>query len=174
LPEHDDRNWTFIRDLLSDGLNAGYVTDEIGLERMHHNSNKTFDFTMLDEKIMTNYRGFFFKPYHHIFKGFNRKTIQMFEAGIAQYLVQTEWTPYKKVEPLEGPVVINLDHIDVWFHIWAVLLGFALSFLICEFIVAKLRKRFDEYLTSYLIPGNRLFIKSTHPSTKTEVKNSNN
>jgi hypothetical protein len=174
LPIHDSRNWTFVSDLLADGSNAGYVTNALRLERMHDFSYKTSNFTVLSEKILTNYQGFVFDPSHHIFKGFNRKIVQMVEAGIAQYLVEKETTQYKKNEPPEGPVVINLNHIDVWFHIWAVFLGFALSFLICEFIAAKLRKRFDEYLTSNLIPDTRLFIKQKHLSTKAEVKNSNN
>jgi hypothetical protein len=171
---HDSKNWSLIRDLLADGSNAAYITYAVFLDAMYFNSklkNNTADFTVLNEKIMTSYQGFLFKPHEHIFKGYNRKIVQMFEGGISQYIVTQEWkAKYEKVEPPEGPVVLTLDHIDVWFHIWAVSLGFALSFLICEFIAAKLLKYLNAYLTSILVPDNRLYLKPTRPSTKPKVK----
>jgi hypothetical protein len=167
LPNHTWENWTFVDDLLADDSNVGYVTEDVYLDRLYHISNKTFNFTVLNEKVLTNYQGFLFFNFDFIFKAFNQKIVQMLEGGILKFIVDKEAPPMKQVEYPDVPIVLGLHHLGVWFHIWAVFLCVALLFLFLEFIALKVQKVFVKFLTEHLLNDPRFCTKTKHVNVRT-------
>jgi hypothetical protein len=175
---HESTNWTYVQNLLADGSNTGYVTSSRTLERLQHFAGKTketFKSTVLDEKIITNYRGFAFDISEHIFKSFNQRIVQMFETGISKHLVESMTPLPKEIEPPNGPVKLTFNHIGIWFYIWAICLTFGLSFFFIEFLASKVQKCIHKKLTSFLTQNTRLYGNTTKRLVvKKEIKTCDN
>jgi hypothetical protein len=127
-----------ISDLLADGSNNAFITDSEYLSYLEKSSNESKKFTKLDEKILSNHWGFEFMKNTFIFKAFNRKVVQLVEAGIADLIVKDE-TSVNHRSSDDEPEKLSLDHLGVWFNIWLVLLTAAALCFLVEFVVSRCR-----------------------------------
>jgi hypothetical protein len=126
-PTHNFRN-------LTDGSKLALFTQT-------HEMNYIFrlglqKFAILKEKIISDYHGIMMPMNTFIFKVLNEKVVQLVESGIMGKLLQNE----KPKEQLENEKVpLSLEHLDVWFVIWAGLLTLALAVFIGEIVAKKIQ-----------------------------------
>lgn len=149
-----------------DGSNRGYITTRSAAFEMFIESNKSFEFKTISERIMSYHWGFVFDVDNFMFKSFNRKVVQLVESGIADVLVKKAQFLKPKIKE-EGPVTLNLDHLGIWFIVWSVFLAVAFVCFLCEVllpkVIADLENNCGLYRKLTGLPGvegpRRIFLK---------------
>lgn len=132
---------SFIDSVLMDGSRTGIVVASDQLYVLVNRSKKKFQHRVLQEKIITNHVGFLLPPNSFIYEGFNRKIVQLVEAGLMQRYVAEHTGDYKEPEEEDGdPVVLNLDHLGIGFEICLLFLTIAFAVFIFEFICVRLTR----------------------------------
>jgi phosphoribosyl-ATP pyrophosphohydrolase len=121
----------FITELLVDGSNRGVITDSNWLSVLMRQSEGTFKYTKLEEKIISDHWGFVFPVDSFMFKAFDRKISQLVESGIAQKIVE-EFVEFSEEKPSDDPAVLTLGHLDIWFYALMGLLCVALLCFLAE------------------------------------------
>jgi hypothetical protein len=124
--------WKPTSDLLVDGSRSGYITSNVWAAMLVFFSNGNFIPVQLNEKIMSDHWGFRFETNHFMYNSFNRKVVQLFEAGIAETFVKKETPTWRNEEIEYQDVPLTFDHLGVWFNIAVVFLCFALTAFIIE------------------------------------------
>lgn len=128
----------FITNLLPEGSNRFFITDDIHLNKLRKRSNLTFKYTQLNEKIMSDHVGFYFPWNHFLHEAFDRKLGHMIDSGVVKKLVEdAAFIREAKCESF-NPDVLTMEHLDVVFQIWLAGLCTALLQFIFEYLVYKI------------------------------------
>lgn len=125
-----------IDELLIDGSNRGVVTDGNWLLTINQYSNKTFKFTKLEEKIMTDYWSFIIINNDILYPNFNQIVVQLVESGIANQIMK-DYLDFFPPNDDTGNCPLTLDHLEIWFLICAFPLSFALCCFFAELVLKK-------------------------------------
>lgn len=106
--------------------------------------------SVLEERIISDELGFYFTPNFYFFETFNRKLIEMFEAGILKWIVdefmkgflRERKTKFGRNEHKEDStnVVLSMDHLAPWFYAFLGLLVIATGIFIVE-VFAGIKKK---------------------------------
>jgi hypothetical protein len=126
-----------IVDLLADGSDNAFITDTEQLTFMEKSLDGSVKFTVLKEKIMSDYLAFTFFNSDYLLKPVNRIISQLYESGIAQRIIDKE-SSVKYQETTFEPSKLSLDHLGVWFYACAFMLLVAASAFVIEFSAQKL------------------------------------
>jgi hypothetical protein len=97
---------------------------------------KSSHYTIMKEKIISDYVGLKVLQNHFMFDVLNDKIIQLRESGIMQKLVDFSYSKANTTK--EDPVPLSLNHLLIWFQFWAALLLISLFFFFFEFLVSKM------------------------------------
>lgn len=88
----------------------------------------SFRFTPLAEKIISNLNSFAIHKNSFLYSAFNRKVLQLVEAGLAERFISDFDNYYGRATAREGgPVVLVYDHLAAGFQIWLMFLGLSFS-----------------------------------------------
>ena len=83
---------------------------------------------IMKEKIISDHLSFMIEDRSNFFhKLFNRKMQQLVEAGIARKIV-ADFTTVNFADGAGTPMILTLDHFEIWFVIW--LYGLLVAFLV--------------------------------------------
>jgi hypothetical protein len=93
-------------------------------------------YVVLKEKIISDCIAIVMPANSFLLNAFNERITQMIESGIMEKIFRTE---AKKPEESQ-PVVLSIDHLLIWFMLWAGLLLIAGAVFVCEVIARKLPK----------------------------------
>jgi hypothetical protein len=96
---------------------------------------KSSGFTTLNEKVISDYAGLMIPLNHFMFNVLNDKIMQLQESGIMQKLFKSI---YPKYNTITDPVPLSLDHLLIWFQLWAALILISISFFFGEILVNKM------------------------------------
>lgn len=119
--------------LLADGVKKAVITDTNHVSSLAKLSNGTFKYKIMKEKIISDHLSFIMvDPNNFLRKTFNHKMQQLVEAGIAKKIVNDATKTFKLVGA-EGPEILTLNHLEVWFIIWLYGLLVALLVFVVEF-----------------------------------------
>lgn len=89
--------------------------------------NDTQRWRMLKQTLFSAYGGLKIHKHHQLFSSFNEKIIQLTSSGLFNYWLE-KWTKHRKIieePPPPPPVILSMDHLDVGFQIWALVLAMA-------------------------------------------------
>lgn len=134
---------TSLGELLADGVKRAVITDSIHITSLTKSRGGIFKYKIMREKIISDYLSLMMvDPNNTLRTAFDQKMQQLVEAGIASKIVN-DATKLNLQIGAEGPEILTLNHLEVWFIIW--LYGLLVAFLvfIAEFFFktkAKLRK----------------------------------
>jgi hypothetical protein len=107
--------------LLTDGSNRAFVTDNHRLSFLEKSLNRSKKFTKLNEKILSDSWGFIFGTQDFMFDAFDRKISQLVEAGISQKIIKNALKVAEK--PIDDSVVtLTMGHLDIWFFVLLIML----------------------------------------------------
>lgn len=133
-----DYNQDNVTKLLPDGSNRGFITDTSYLSLMLYYTNGTFKYTQLQENIISDHFGFQFAVNNFIYNAFNRKVVQLVEAGIADRNIKDFCSQCAPKEETSDPLILTHEHLGIWFLVW---LGCLLLCFMCFLVeVAMPRK----------------------------------
>jgi hypothetical protein len=125
--------------LLADGSNNAFITDTQHLAFLEKSLNGTHKFTVLKEVVLSDYLGFRFPNNDIMFASVTRIVGQLFESGIAKWIVDNE-----HVQPIQeesGPVPLSFHHLDVWFYVFLAMITVTTFVFTLEHCVRKLCHR---------------------------------
>jgi hypothetical protein len=95
-------------------------------------------YAILKEKIITDYSGFLIYTNIFLFDEYMDTVMYLVESGIIEKIAKTY---VKKDEPKDDEnVALSIDHLLIWFQLWAALLLIAVLFFLVEIFVAKVAK----------------------------------
>lgn len=129
-------NEEFFNDFLKEGSNRGVITDSDNLRKVSSNLNHHPPWSLLKEKIISDFKGFWLRKNSFMYQPMNRKVVQFFESGIASHEV-SKYRYIKKFEDDSGPKVLTLEHLDAGFYIWLVCIAAATLVFILELCFKK-------------------------------------
>lgn len=131
----------YIRDLLFDDSKRGVVVDRNLMNNLLRLSRGKIEFTQLEERIITDHIDFAFYKNSFMYEAFDKKLVQMVEAGITERIVAKYDSPYKYEEPEGGPVVLTLSHLGVGFQFWLVFLCISIASFVLELLLLLVVKK---------------------------------
>jgi hypothetical protein len=121
---------------LTDGSNLAMV---MGTQELNHVQYlTTAKFVVVKEKILSDLEGIFLQPKSFIFDSYHDKAVQLVESGIVEYNLAKSKS--KKQVKSSGPVALSIDHLLIWFQLWAGLLLVAVLFFLAEVLSRKFQK----------------------------------
>jgi hypothetical protein len=126
--------------LLADGSNNAFITDTEHLAYLEKSYNGTKKFTLLKEVVLSDYLGFKFINSDLMFHSVSRIIGQLFESGIAKWIVDNE-TPRKARQNQPEPVPLTFHHLGVWFYVFLSMLFAACVLFVVENFVHELCHR---------------------------------
>lgn len=90
----------------------------------------------MKQKIISDHWGLMFPKDHYMFHAFNKKIVELVEAGIAKHILKiTKKHPDYEDEVIDlEPKVLTMEHLGIWFLILTGLLGISLLCFFVEFI----------------------------------------
>jgi hypothetical protein len=142
--------------IINDNSKSACVIGGDALKQIEYQSKGKFNYTLLSQRLMTEFYGFSFQKYHFINEEFNRRTVQLLEAGVIDAIFKHYDNIYKiigwKSEP-EGPQVLTYDHLEFWFELLVILLMICLLSFIGEHLTQYV---FNLDFSAYMI---RMFRK---------------
>lgn len=98
---------------------------------------------VLEEKVQNLYFGRVHKPSCPFFENFQRKTAQLYESGILNNWVQTEFFPKgtkPRLEPMK-PQVLTMEHLDICFIVFSIPLTVTILLFAMELFISRLLRR---------------------------------
>lgn len=106
---------------------------------------------IIDERFLLQMKGILFKPNHKLFDIVDKMIQQEFTTGLVDYYTK----PYfhflnkkkRRFQPLKGPKVLTLKHLEAGFLIWLACICFAAMAFVCEW----LNRLKDELVLKYLL-----------------------
>lgn len=125
--------------LSEDGSNRAVFIMSASLDWMRYETDDTFKYSVLKERVFAEHVGFSFDKKVFFYRPFNRKISQLLEGGIIDHYKSLE-PEFPKDREVEGPVVLSLTHIHVWFYIWLIGLSLSLLSFVGELIVSKVHE----------------------------------
>jgi hypothetical protein len=130
----------FTHENLTDGSKKGLIINSGKLSEFMETYNGTLKYTKLQEKIITDQFGFKMTINNFMFQIFNRKTQLIFESGLADFYLKNS-TNSQKVEDDSGSVILNFEHLGIWFFIWFVCMSVTLFSFLIEVLAVKCCRR---------------------------------
>lgn len=124
--------------ILVEGANTGIVLDSNELDILVKISKKN-NYTILDEKIISDVDGFVLQRNNFMFQIIDKKVVQFFEAGIMKKFMDEFSNPYWSRKEIKGPVVFTLDHLGIGFKICFFCASISLLVFFLEFFPRLLR-----------------------------------
>jgi hypothetical protein len=126
-----------IVDLLADGSNNAFITDTEYLRFLEKSLNGSVKFTVLKEIVLSDYLGFTFNENNFLLKPVNQIITHLYEAGITKLIIDRE-TEVKYLETVAERVKLSMDHLGVWFYVYAFMLLIATAAFVLEVFVHKI------------------------------------
>jgi hypothetical protein len=117
---------------LSDGSKKAMVVHSMAPEET---KDKTF--VLLKEKIITDTYGIAFYTNSDFRESYMDKLLQLTNSGIVEKIRRDIEDPPKPPIHAEN-IRISIDHLLIWFQLWAGLLMVAVLFFLLEILVAKI------------------------------------
>jgi hypothetical protein len=87
---------------------------------------------------MSDFSGLFISTNSLMRESYLDKIMQLVESGIIENIM-SYYKPEKQSKDDE-PVALSIDHLLIWFQLWAGLLLIAVLFFLLEILVAKIAK----------------------------------
>jgi hypothetical protein len=177
-----------ISQFLSPGSNRALFVENHEEKIFRANEKGKVLYAVLEEKVISDGLGYSLEANEFLFKHYNEKVTQLVEAGIAKYIDDkeqekiirkvTNFTVHKKKMKVDHKIVLNFEHLGIWFRIFLLLLGTASTVFLSEWIVGmsevfwKTRKIIDESKTHSAKKTTRnVTEKSKSTRIKTPTKN---
>lgn len=129
----------FYKRVLSDGSKTAVVIHSEVFQKLFVEAKGQNDYTSLEETVITDHAAFFLPRKSFMVEPFNRKVMQLVEAGIAEKIVKS-YDKHFGVEEPDDHIVLTLGHLGFGFYIWLGCLGIASAFFLLE-------KLFDKFLS---------------------------
>jgi hypothetical protein len=135
-------------ELLSTGSNRAYVTTtnhETFLRALIGKTRENAPWSVVEEKIISDGRGFMFFSNSSFYEHFNKKLLQLVESGIANKIVEEEEERKlkkskkrvnKEIEE-EEKVKLSLSHLEPWFYALLILLSISVAVFLVELAVNR-------------------------------------
>jgi hypothetical protein len=120
-----------IRKNLTDGSKKATFVGFGGIEYMKE-GNPTF--VVLKDKIISDCMSFETTANFYLFNAFNEKITQMVESGIMEWVLRQKASKPEESEPVE----LSLDHLSIWFKLWAGFLLIASVAFVGEVLTQKI------------------------------------
>lgn len=151
---HDPK---FIKSFLSDGSKRAVIITSAIYDILYNLEKGKIELTRLEDSIITDHVAFFFQNDSIMMEPFNRKLMQLTEAGISDQIVKTH-DKHFYVEPPDDKIVLTLGHLCIGFYIWFGCLGICLIIFLIEFFLKgslsrsynltmrKMKARIESYL----------------------------
>lgn len=89
---------------------------------------------------MKNHVGFLLPRNSFFYEGFNRKVVQLVEAGLMQRYVAQYAEDYKEPEDDGEAVPLTLEHLGIGFEICFLFIAVAFVLFLCEFMCVRLAR----------------------------------
>lgn len=121
----------FLEALLSEGSNRGMFFDSDKLREMTNGLQESPPWSLLKEKIISDYRGFWLDRNSFMYDPMNRLVERLVESGTAQHIVN-QYNHIKKFAEDSGPKVLTLEHLKAGFCVWLVCSSVAMIGFLCE------------------------------------------
>jgi hypothetical protein len=151
----------FIDHSLRDGAKQALIIDAND-NKLIRKSNGTFNYPVLKERILSDHWSFVFeKPNHFMFDAFDRKSVQLFESGIASKIIR-DFTKFKKVIVSNDAQQLTMAHLEIWFQIWFYFICAATICFIFEVLCFKLSKFFSRLIAEELDQMKLIFSNLNH------------
>lgn len=122
--EHGHTLKTFDND-----ANNGLIIDSDQLNEPRWKLKQNPPYSVLKEKVISDYVGLVLNKNNFIFDAMNRKVVQLVESGVAQKIIGEQVT--KKLEH-SGPQVLTLEQLKAGFYIWLVCIAISIFAFIWE------------------------------------------
>lgn len=104
---------------------------------------------VLNELFMEVPRGLRFPRGHVLFEPFDRKLVQLIQAGIVQRLVKSYYD-LNMARIKKGPAVLTLQHLELGFQIWLFFLALSTIAFIAEILIFWRRHAKELLLSVYI------------------------
>lgn len=130
----DTLDENFMRELFIDGSNRGLLTESNYIDQLTPVLKGQVKYTKLSQRIGLNYRVLIFEKNNFFLSAFNRKLLQLTEAGFAEKFVNEAVKSEKIRDEEEGPFVLTLEHLGVGFKICLLFLLISFIIFILEFV----------------------------------------
>lgn len=137
-----------MNNLLADGSNQGLILDSEWLQgfNLKVGLKESPPYSVLNEKVISDYVGFAMKANNFVFAPMNRKVAQFIESGLARIIVD-KYLCNKRFADVSGPKVLSLEHLNAGFMVWIALVIVSICAFICEVCwkhISKLKSKFIE------------------------------
>jgi hypothetical protein len=121
---------------LTDGSNRAIMSHVSFSEPLPDPKNATY--SVVKEKIITDFTGFLIYTNSFMCRGYLDKVMYLVESGIIEKIV-SYFKPKKRPED-DDPVALSIDHLLIWFQLWAGCLFIAVVFFFLEILMKKIGK----------------------------------
>jgi hypothetical protein len=125
---------------------------------------KSSTYTIMKEKVISDYIGLMMPLNHFMFDVFNYKMIQLQESGIMQRLMKFSYPKANTTE--EDPVPLSIGHLLIWYQLWVALLLISTFFFFVEVLVSKMKNRKQKIHQENKRPQRQLHVMATVDSFK--------
>jgi hypothetical protein len=117
---------------LTQGSNRALIATCIG----NINELSSDNYTVLDEKVITEQFGYDFPMNHFVLDTMNHKVVQLVESGIIETLIKQPSKPDSNDEQ----TVLQFSHLSIWFYFGMALLLISMFVFFVEILVGKVLK----------------------------------
>jgi hypothetical protein len=100
--------------------------------------HKSSTYTIMKEKVISDYDGLMLPLNHFMFEALNDKIIQLQESGIMQKLFETSYRNANATD--DDPQPLSFTHLIIWFQLWCGLLLISILFFFLEVLMRKMSK----------------------------------
>lgn len=176
ISEENYNDPRYIMNLLREGSDQVFFTDDVHVNLLRQQSNFTIKFTKLQEVILSDHIGFCFSWNHFLHEAFDRKLGHMIDSGITKKILEDASTTERKID-FFGPIVLTMDHLDVVFQIWLAGLATAtLEFLLEHFAYWISKHFYKQFLSKINLISEKFNVScgSKFRAVKSIVKTQSN
>lgn len=122
---------TVLWNVLQEGSNKGFITGSDAVTVLMNSMETKPIFSVLKEKVITDYCGFSMPTNAFMFESINRKVVQFVESGLAEELMKKyQWKNILHEEG--GPKVLTFEHLHAGFSVWLASCAIAVLVFLCE------------------------------------------
>lgn len=166
--EGDQSDFMKCIDIVAEPANRGtmFLTQEmINVNEVEYYRSGLFSVTLLDETIVSQKRGFVYKPFSPFFETFNEKIDEMLSSGIVEYWNKKLFNPslVKRTEEEVGPQVLTMEHLEVGFISCLIFLILSIFVFLLEVFIplikSSIKKLFSFWVFKRLI---KAFMRKPH------------
>jgi hypothetical protein len=96
-------------------------------------------YAVVKEKIMVEINGVKILASNFLLDAYTDKVMHLVESGIIENIL-SYFKPQKPPNNNDDHIALSMDHLMIWFQLWAALLMVAVLFFFCEILMTKLVK----------------------------------